>query len=100
MANPVFTITMENGGVITGELYPDNRQRQRTAPCVESGAHGRCMAQGGSVRYRPGRPLPPPDGGSAGPALAAHGAGAGAHRYPAQPPKHRQRAQPALSAGR
>ena len=23
MANPVFTITMENGGVITGELYPD-----------------------------------------------------------------------------
>lgn len=23
MANPVFTITMENGGVMTGELYPD-----------------------------------------------------------------------------
>ncbi len=23
MANPTFTITMENGGVITGELYPD-----------------------------------------------------------------------------
>ena len=23
MANPVFTIEMENGGVITGELYPD-----------------------------------------------------------------------------
>lgn len=23
MANPIFTITMENGGVITGELYPE-----------------------------------------------------------------------------
>lgn len=23
MANPTFTITMENGGVMTGELYPD-----------------------------------------------------------------------------
>ena len=23
MANPTFTITMENGGVITGELYPE-----------------------------------------------------------------------------
>ena len=23
MANPIFTITMENGGVIKGELYPD-----------------------------------------------------------------------------
>ena len=24
MANPTFTITMESGGVMTGELYPDN----------------------------------------------------------------------------
>ncbi len=23
MSNPIFTITMENGGVMTGELYPD-----------------------------------------------------------------------------
>ena len=23
MSNPVFTIEMENGGVMTGELYPD-----------------------------------------------------------------------------
>ena len=23
MANPTFTIAMENGGVITGELYPE-----------------------------------------------------------------------------
>ena len=23
MTNPTFTITMANGGVITGELYPD-----------------------------------------------------------------------------
>ena len=23
MSNPTFTITMENGGVMTGELYPD-----------------------------------------------------------------------------
>lgn len=23
MANPTFTITMQNGGIMTGELYPD-----------------------------------------------------------------------------
>ena len=23
MANPTFTITMQSGGVMTGELYPD-----------------------------------------------------------------------------
>ena len=23
MSNPTFTITMENGGVMTGDLYPD-----------------------------------------------------------------------------
>ena len=34
MANPTFTITMENGGVITGELYPE-KAPQSVANFVE-----------------------------------------------------------------
>ncbi len=34
MANPIFTITMENGGVITGELYPE-KAPQSVANFVE-----------------------------------------------------------------
>ena len=29
MANPTFTIKMQNGGVMTGELYPDIAPRKR-----------------------------------------------------------------------
>ena len=39
MANPTFKITMENGGVIEGELYPD-KAPQSVANFVELCAKG------------------------------------------------------------